>query len=193
MVRRLRDRVDEQREPGGDRDRAGDVGRVSRSERLSRTSRGASRKAITPTGTLTKKIHSQPRYFVRRPPASTPTAAPEPPIAPQMPSALLRSGPSSKVVMMIESAAGEMIAAPRPCTARARDQHALRRREAAGERGEREDDDADEEHAPPPEQVGRAPAEQEEAAEGDRVRRHDPLEVLAREVERRADRWAARR
>ena len=72
-----------------------------------------------PTGTLTKKIHSQPRYFVSTPPASTPTAAPEPPIAPQMPSALLRSGPSSNVVMMIESAAGEMIAAPRPCSARA--------------------------------------------------------------------------
>ena len=31
------------------------------SARLSRTKRGASRKAITPTGTLTKKIHSQPR------------------------------------------------------------------------------------------------------------------------------------
>ena len=36
-----------------------------------------------------------------------------------MPSALLRSAPSSNVVVMIESAAGEMIAAPKPCTARA--------------------------------------------------------------------------
>ena len=60
-------------------------------ERLSRTNRGASASAIAPTGTLTKKIHSQPRYLVSTPPASTPTAAPEPPIAPQMPSALLRS------------------------------------------------------------------------------------------------------
>ena len=92
---------------------------VSRSTLLSRTNRGASAKARTPTGTLTKKIHSQPRYFVRTPPSSTPTAAPRPPIAPQMPSALLRSGPSSKVVVMIESAAGEIIAAPSPCTARA--------------------------------------------------------------------------
>ena len=56
---------------------------------------------------------------MRTPPASTPTAAPEPPIAPQMPSALFRSGPSSKLVVMIESAAGVMIAAPRPWTARA--------------------------------------------------------------------------
>ena len=86
----------------------------SRSARLSRTSRGVSASAIAPTGTLTKKIHSQPRYFVSTPPASTPTAAPPPPIAPQIPSALFRSAPSSNVVMMIESAAGEMIAAPRP-------------------------------------------------------------------------------
>jgi hypothetical protein len=67
-----------------------------------------------PTGTLTKKIHSQPAYFVRRPPARTPTAAPEPPIAPQIPSALFRSAPSSKVVITIDSADGEMIAAPSP-------------------------------------------------------------------------------
>ncbi len=52
------------------------------------------------------------------PPASTPTAAPEPPSAPQMPSALFRSGPSSNVVVMIDSAAGVMSAAPKPCTAR---------------------------------------------------------------------------
>ena len=68
---------------------------------------------------MTKKIHSHPANFVRIPPKSTPAAAPLPPIAPQMPSALFRSEPSSKVVMMIESVAGEMIAAPTPCTARA--------------------------------------------------------------------------
>jgi hypothetical protein len=70
-------------------------------------------------GTFTKKIHSQPKYFVSTPPARTPTAAPEPPIAPQIPSALFRSGPSSKLVMTIERAAGEMIAAPNPWSARA--------------------------------------------------------------------------
>jgi len=53
------------------------------------------------------------------PPKSTPAAAPLPPIAPQMPSALLRSEPSSNVVVMIASVAGETIAAPTPCTARA--------------------------------------------------------------------------
>ena len=94
-------------------------GEVCCSDRLSRTKRGASTKAITPTGTLMKKIHSQPKYFVSTPPSSTPTAAPAPPSAPQIPSALFRSAPSSNVVITIESAAGEMIAAPRPCTARA--------------------------------------------------------------------------
>ena len=42
-------------------------GLVTRSSRLSRTYRGASRKAITPTGMLMKKIHSQPAYFVSTP------------------------------------------------------------------------------------------------------------------------------
>ena len=53
------------------------------------------------------------------PPKRTPAAAPEPPSAPQMPSALFRSAPSRKVVVTIERAAGEMIAAPMPCAARA--------------------------------------------------------------------------
>ena len=45
-------------------------------------------------------------------------AAPAPPTAPQTPSAFARSGPW-KVVVMIDSAAGDSIAAPRPCPARA--------------------------------------------------------------------------
>ena len=52
------------------------------------------------------------------PPNRTPAAAPTPPTAPQTPSAMLRSRPSWKVVTRIESAAGEMIAAPRPWSAR---------------------------------------------------------------------------
>src|SRR5438093_1231750 len=66
-----------------------------------------------------KTIHSQPRYLTRIPPNRTPAAAPEPPSAPQIPSALLRSAPSVNVVVTIDSAAGEMIAAPSPWIARA--------------------------------------------------------------------------
>src|SRR5215471_5772626 len=52
------------------------------------------------------------------PPKSTPAAAPPPATAPQTPSALFRSAPSSNVVVMIESVAGATSAAPTPCTLR---------------------------------------------------------------------------
>ena len=93
--------------------------RVVDSERLSAISDGARAAATIPIGTLTHRTHSQPTYSVRTPPSSTPAAPPAPATAPQTPSALLRSEPSRKVVVTIESAAGERIAAPRPWTARA--------------------------------------------------------------------------
>ena len=70
--------------------------------------------AARPIGALTKKTHSQPTYSVSTPPISTPTAPPAPETAPHTASALLRSLPSAKVVERIESAAGAIIAAPRP-------------------------------------------------------------------------------
>src|SRR5207244_5829697 len=69
-----------------------------------------------------------------------------------------------------------------------RDQHADRARQAAGERRHGEEGDADHEHAPAPEQVTRAPAEQQEAAERDRVCGDDPLKIFLRDVERGLDR-----
>ena len=68
---------------------------------------------------LTKKIHSQLSQSVRTPPSSTPATAPNAPTAPHAPSAAFRSLPSAKVVLRIESAAGVIIAAPSPCSARA--------------------------------------------------------------------------
>src|SRR3954471_8873440 len=55
--------------------------------------------------------------WVRTPPTRTPSAAPAPPTAPQAESALVRCEPW-KAEVMIESAAGERIAAPRPWPAR---------------------------------------------------------------------------
>src|SRR6185437_12643175 len=66
-----------------------------------------------PTGTLTKKIHGQLNALVRTPPSSTPTAPPLPATAPQIPSARFLSRPSANVVVRIDSAAGDRIAAPR--------------------------------------------------------------------------------
>src|SRR3954470_10197100 len=87
--------------------------------RLSCRRRGARKNAATPTGTLTKKIHDQLNASVSTPPSRTPAAAPKPPTAPHTPSATLRSRPSEKVVVRIDSAAGEITAAPRPCRERA--------------------------------------------------------------------------
>src|SRR3954454_19764782 len=89
------------------------------SRRLSVSRIGAMAAAAMPIGTLTKSTHCQPRLSVRMPPSSTPAAPPAPATAPQTPSALLRSAPSANVVVTIDRAAGETIAAPRPWTARA--------------------------------------------------------------------------
>jgi hypothetical protein len=56
---------------------------------------------------------------VSRPLASTPTDPDTPVTAPYSPSARLRSAPSAKVTARIDSAAGGMSAAPKPCRARA--------------------------------------------------------------------------
>ena len=87
--------------------------------RDSGTKRSDSRNAASPIGTLTKKIHCQLSASVRKPPRSRPNAPPPAAIAAHTPSALVRSTPSAKVVVMIDSAAGETSAAPRPCRPRA--------------------------------------------------------------------------
>src|SRR5581483_1976789 len=69
-------------------------------------------------GRLTKKISRQSTSWVRRPPRRTPSAAPAPPTAPQAASAFARCWPW-KLPVMIERAAGESSAAPRPWPARA--------------------------------------------------------------------------
>ena len=115
----LHDRVDEHHQPRG-HEHGAERRRTSpaRSALDSVISRADSTAAAAPTGTLTKKIHSQLSASMRMPPSSRPKAPPPAAIALQTPSALVRSGPSGKVVVMIESAAGETSAPPRPCSAR---------------------------------------------------------------------------
>jgi hypothetical protein len=55
---------------------------------------------------------------VRTPPSRTPIAAPEPAIAPRIPSALLRSAPSANVTETIEKTDGERIAPAAPWSSR---------------------------------------------------------------------------
>ena len=71
-----------------------------------------------PTGMLTKKIHGHENASTRNPPSTRPTAPPPTAIAAQTLIAFARSAPSANVVVMIESAAGAMSAAPRPCRPR---------------------------------------------------------------------------
>ncbi len=74
--------------------------------------------AMTPTGTLTKKIQCQLRCSVRRPPTSGPIASASAAVPAQIPIAIPRSL-GGKVAAMIESVAGFISAAPAPCTTRA--------------------------------------------------------------------------
>ncbi len=85
---------------------------------LSGRMRGASTAAPRPIGTLIQKIHSQPQVSASTPPRITPTMDAIPDSEPHTPSALLRSGPSAKVLVRIARAAGVISAAPKPWTAR---------------------------------------------------------------------------
>ena len=89
----------------------------------------------------------------------------------------MRSVPSANVVVTIESAAGETSAAPRPCSARPPismpDDVAMPLTSEATVKTATPGD----EQALPAEQVGRAPAEQQEAAEDERVGVDDPLQA----------------
>ena len=89
---------------------------------------------------------------------------------------------------MIDSAAGETIAAPRPWTARAAISHASDWARPPASEASENSDEPDHEHPPAPHQVGEAAAEQQEAAEGERVGVDDPREVVLGEVQGAADR-----
>ena len=88
-----------------------------------------------------------------------------------------------KVVVMIESAAGAISAAPRPCSPRKRISVFPRRREPVQERRDREDDDAHKEDPLAAHQVAGSSAEKQETAERQGVRVHDPLQVGVRHLQ----------
>src|SRR5665213_397737 len=76
-----------------------------------------------PIGTFTKSTQRHDAHDVNMPPASRPMAAPDPDTAANTPNALLRSAPSSKLVVISDSAVGDAIAPPTPCNARAASSH----------------------------------------------------------------------
>src|SRR6266851_5039338 len=123
------------------------------------------------TGRLTNSTHRQPGPCDSTPPRNTPAAAASPEIAPQVPSARLRSVPWLNVVVRMDSPAGAIIAAPAPCPSRAPiSMPALAARPPASE------------------QAGGAAAEQQQPPVGDQVAGQDPLQVLHREAQAAPDR-----
>ena len=149
------------------------------SVRDSGSSREAMSAAATPIGTLTNSTHSQPAHSVSMPPSSTPAAPPEPATAPQTPSALLRSAPSVEGRGDDRQRGRREQRGAEALDGAGGDQPAVRLREAAGERGDGEQHEAGDEHPPAAEQVGEATAEQQEAAERERVGVDDPRQVVA--------------
>jgi hypothetical protein len=69
-----------------------------------------------------------------------------------------------------------------------RDQPRLGLCQAAEQRGQREHDESEHEHLAAPHQVGETPAEQQKAAERERVGVDYPREVVLREMQRATDR-----
>jgi hypothetical protein len=100
----------------------------------------------------------------------------------------LRSAPSGDMFITIDNAAGKITAVPSPCSLRI----AIRNpplvaspapSDAAGEHGQAQHQDR-----PAPEQVGGPASQQQEAAEGDPVGGHHPLQVRFGDVKFAADR-----
>ena len=100
----------------------------------------------------------------------------------------MRAGPSAKLVVMIERPAGAVNAALTPLMKRVAMSREPSFDEAAEGGGDDEDAERDEEHAPAAEQVGRAAAQEQEAAVAEHVGAHDPLQRAGRQVEVVADR-----
>ena len=81
-------------------------------------SQTASASPMTPTGTLTKKIHCHPSRSTSTPPASGPTSVATPAVAPHTLIATPRRS-AGKIRVMVDSVCGVSRAAPMPCTTRA--------------------------------------------------------------------------
>src|SRR6202021_1602724 len=80
---------------------------------------GARAAAARPTGTLTRNTARQLVNCTSTPPRTWPATKPTEETAPYRPMARVRSGPSGKLVVMRDSAAGATIAAPAPWMTRA--------------------------------------------------------------------------
>ena len=139
------------------------------------------------TGAGRKKTQRQP-ISVSRPPITSPSENPVAPVAVKIESALLRAGPSREARGDDRERRGRRERRAHALDEAHHDQHGPVGREPAEHGRDDEDAERDQEDAPPSEQVGRAAAEQQEAAVAEHVRADDPLQRARRHVEVGADR-----
>src|SRR5271168_3863084 len=132
--------------------------------------------AIAPMGTLTKKIHFQPKADVITPPSTGPTATAAPVTAPNTPKAVPRSLPW-KAWPIRASEVANIIAPPVPCTARA----------MLSISGVVDRPQAAEAHALSTDQVRHRAGGQKECCERQRVGVYHPLQVREGGVQRALD------
>ncbi len=168
--------------PGG-RSGAWDRGTGGPSRCSGGSPRAGSRRRARGAGTSAASRRSS-----SRPPKTRPKQKPLAPNALKIASALLRDGPSVNVVVIRESAAGTVNAAATPLRKRAAISSVPSSTIPPSERGEREHGQRAEQHAPAAEQVGRAAAEQQHAAEAEHVRGDDPLQLGGGQTEIGLDR-----
>ena len=115
-----------------------------------------------------KKIQFQLMRSVMMPPTSGPIASASAETPAQIPIAVPRWC-GGNVTVMIESVAGFISAAPRPCTTRAPISTVALPASPQASEARREDDEPDDEDPAPAEQVGELAAREHERAERERV------------------------
>ena len=185
--------VDQGGHPEGGDDRAGRSKRAA----VALRSRAARRAPTSDHGEADRDVdeqHPAPGRPLGEHAAEIRPRAP-PPIdtAVKRPSARIRSRPSGNIVVSRASEDGAASAPPTPCRARAASRKPPAGGEAAEQRGDDEHGDAGEEGAAAAEEVAGPGAEQQQAAEGQRVGVEDPGQAGAGEAQRAAGCRAARR
>ncbi len=133
--------------------------------------------AVTrPMGTLMNRTHRHESSAVSIPPRSTPTAPPAPPMALHSPRARASRRPGEGGDDDGQGGGGQGSAAD-ALDGPGRGQPSGALGEPPDEAGPDEQEQAEQEDPAPPERVGRPPAEQEEAGEGEHVGVHHPLQA----------------
>ena len=163
----------QQEQPDGAEQHAGDVELVRVGAECGHEAQREDEARRCPTGTLMKKIHSQPRPSTRTPPRIGPTSVAMPAVAPQMPMAAPRRS-GGKIRVMTAMVCGVIMAAPRPWSTRASDERLDVAGEPAPQRGQGEDHQAGQVELLGAEPVAQPAGDQQRHGVGQQVGAGDP-------------------